>query len=243
MNTIVRVLAAASMWLFLLAPAQAQWVTFSINGVADYGRDDLNLFFGEPGEIVFLGGEAFTLSFTFDTADLHVSRTAPLFTDHVGDSVSLTGALSMNGKTYTWTTQSAFATVNLELEPEHNPSGFVRHGVWVDTLSGSQPTTGNLAIAARQELYDQSGTLLAGTGLNQEFAFTRMTNDTAPSYFEAKRFGPSPDITTWFTGIGASATWTVSPVPEPGQAGMLAAGLAVLALARRRRFSRSRSPP
>lgn len=55
MKTIVKAVLAACIGMLLLLPphAAAQWVTYSMSGVVEQGRDDLNLFFGEPGETVF----------------------------------------------------------------------------------------------------------------------------------------------------------------------------------------------
>lgn len=209
MATLIKVLAAASMWFILLAPTQAhaQWVTLSMTGITEYGRDDLNLFYGEPGEIIFLAGKPYTLSYTFDTADLRVSDSTPTSTDYSGGEVALTGALTMNGKTYTWTTRAASLYALLELEPEHNPYDSNRDGVYVSTTSPVLPTTGNLGVSSWQQLYALSDTLLAGTGLDQEFAFPGDAIHTSlTSSFEATMYRWGPSWSTWFAGWGTSAT-------------------------------------
>lgn len=236
MKPIVRALAAASVCAMLSNPAQAdaQRITLSMSGVVEQGRDDLNLFFGNPGEVVFLGGEAYTMSLTVDAADLNLIHSTPKFADYSGAGVALTGELTMNGKTLTWTTQAASSAVRLELEPEY-PSPGDRQGVSMSTTASSQPGTGNRYIAARHEVYTFFWPLLASTDLNQEITFPEFMRDAvASSHFEATGMGAVPNLTTWFDARATSATWTVSAVPEPEQYGMLAAGLLTLALARRK---------
>lgn len=236
MKPIVRALAAASVCAILSSPAQAdtQRITFSMSGVVEQGRDDLNLFFGNPGEVVFLGGEAYTMSLTLDTADLSPSTATPSFADYVGSSAALKGELTMNGKTLTWTTDEAFATLRLEAA-DASPGD--RQGVIMRTTASGQPGTGDRYIGAWHEAYTFFWPLLTSTDWNQEITFPdplRGGSSAATSHFEATGAGPQPNLTTWFDARATSATWTVSPVPEPGQYGMLAAGLVTLALVRRR---------
>ena len=239
MKPIVSALAAASACAVLLIPAQAtaQQITWSVSGVVDYGRDDLNLFFGTPGEVVFLGGERYTMSLTLDAADLDQISTTPTAASYAGGDVALTGALTMNGKTLTWTTQAASASVRMELEPEiHSPGG--RQGIDMRTTADRESGTGDRDIVAWNEAYTFFWPLLGSTDLNQEISFPEfMRNAVASSHFEATGMGMVQDLTTWFDGRITSATWTVSAVPEPGQMGMLAAGLICLALARRHHIS------
>jgi hypothetical protein len=236
MKPILKALAAASLCATLFAPpqAEAQQITLSVNGIVDYGRDDLNLFFGNPGDVVFLGGEAYTMSLTLDAADLvHIDAT-PKAASYAGTSVALTGALTMNGKTLNWTTEAAPASVRLELEQDPaSPGG--RQGLSMRTTAGRESGTGNRDLLASQEIYTFFWPLLGSTDLDQEISFPEfMRNAVASSHFEATGMGAVPNLTTWFDGRVTSATWTVSAVPEPGQLGMVAAGLVMLAAARRR---------
>lgn len=235
MKPIVRTLAAASICSALLSPAQAdaQQITLSMNGTVEWGRDDLNLFFGNPGDVVFLGGQAYTMSLTVDAADLDHTDATSRHASYAGDSVALTGALTMNGKTFTWTTEAAFASVRLELEQEYGPAG-ERQGVIMRSTASRQPGTANRDILAWNQIYTFFWPLLASTDLNQEITFPDYMRAAATSHFEATGMGAVPDLTTWFDGRVTSATWTVSAVPEPGQYAMLAAGLVSCALLRRR---------
>jgi hypothetical protein len=236
MKPIIKALAAASACTALLIPPQAaaQQITWSVNGIIDHGRDDLNLFFGSPGEVVFLGGQTYTMSLTLDAADFdQVDRTSTT-ASYAGTAIALTGTLTMNGKTFTWTTPAASSSARLE-RPDGPPPND-RHVLSLRTDAARQPGTGNKTVMAWNEVYAFSWPLLASTDLDQEVSFPEfMRSTTAWTHFSATGMGAVPDLTTWFDGRITSASWTVSAVPEPGQVGMLAAGLLGVALVRRRR--------
>ena len=236
MKPIIRALATVSVCTILSSPLQAgaQQISLSMSGVVDQGRDDLNLFFGSPGEVVFLSGQTYTMSLTVDAEDLDSIHSTSRFADYSGTSVALTGALTMNGKTLTWTTQASSSAVYLELAPEfHSPGN--RQALSMRTTASREPGTGERAIVARHEAVTFDWPLLASTNLDQEISFPEfMRGAVSASHFEATGMGAVPDLTTWFAGRTTSAAWTVSAVPEPGQVGMLFAGLLALALSRRR---------
>lgn len=234
MKPIIKAMATVSICAILATPAQAdaQQVTLSLSGVVEAGRDDLNLFFGNPGDVVFLSGETYTMSLTLDAADLDSIHSTSRFANYTGGSVAMTGALTMNGKTLTWTTQASSSGAYLELAPEFEP--YDRQSVRMQTTASREPGTGDRSIIAGHEVYTFLWPLLASTDLNQEISFPEfMRGAVARSRFEATGMGAVPDLTTWFEGRATSGTWTVSAVPEPGQYGMLAAGLLVLALSGR----------
>lgn len=235
MKTIVKAVLAACVAMLLLVPthAAAQWVTYSMSGIVEQGRDDLNLFFGEPGETVFLGGAAYAMSLTFDTADLPLGQATGGIADYAGANVTLSGALTMNGKTLDWTTDAATAAAHLERATDP-PSPAERQNLTLQTSASSLPGTGGRSISAAHEMTTFFWPLLASTELDQAIAFPPALRDAvAISRFAATAMGENPALTTWFDTRATSASWTVSAVPEPGPAGMLAAGVLTLVLLRR----------
>lgn len=237
MAPIIRILAAASICLSFLVPfpAHAQWVTFTMGGVVDHGRDDLNLFFGEPGEVVFFSGEPYVLSLTFDTADFRPLQSPPEQAGYWGGGATIAGALTMNDKTFRWNAEVWSASILLERVPEY-PRPSNRQGILMNTQTLRQEATGNRGILTSFEAYAYDWPLLDSLTLDQDITFPEFLQYVASTTsFEAIGRGPQIELVTWFRGMGRTASWTVSPVPEPGQLGMLAAGLAVLFFAGRRR--------
>jgi hypothetical protein len=229
MRPIVKALAAAGLCVVLSAPAQADSpvVTYTMSGVIDIGRDDLNLFL-EPSDYFFIHGLPFTLSLTVDTSAFRVSRETPTETSLSAntDRSTMKGEVTVDGKTFTWSSDAGSAGLWLE-----RPAGWAADqqrtvSMW---LSGQD---GIYHVRASNEIISFFDPVIGGTDFSQPYIFPpSLSGLPTGSTFEVKRNGN----TTWFDArfVGGVA-WTVSPVPEPHQYGMLAAGLAALAFVRRR---------
>jgi hypothetical protein len=255
MKTILRALAAASISAILAAPAQAQLpvVTMTMSGTIVSGRDDLSLFVENVGgwyDIDWsLDDLPFTMSFTIDPNTLDViessdSRTY-LYkegkrTTRLDTGAHYRGEVTVNGKTYAWNSQAGEGSVELIRgvgatgEPEDRiwiwGTGFDANGIWINAASLMVYSSGVRlldSVALEQDLIFPLAT--AGISANAQF-FVRASHDDLADYSTRFHSGQNP-----YTFRLTSATWHVSPVPEPGQYAMLAVGLCALVVARRRR--------
>ena len=227
MRPIVKSLAAAGLCVVLSAPARADFVTFTMTGVIDQGRDDLNLFL-EPSDWFFLSGLPFSLSLTVDTSAFRIDRDTPTETSLRAstDRSSMKGEATVNGKTFSWSSDAGSAGLWLERPAEWAAN---QQRTVSMALSGQD---NNLSVRARNEVISFFDPVLGGTDFSQPYIFPQSLSGLPTwSTFEVARSGN----TTWFDArfVGGVA-WTVSPVPEPHQYGMLAAGLVALAFVRRR---------
>jgi hypothetical protein len=201
-------------------------------GTIEYGRDDLNLFLA-PGAAPFIGGQPFSMSLTVDTGTLGVRQSTPAQTylGNLSDSAAVNGELTINGKTFTWTTDAGSAGVTLNRDDEQAPG---RQSVLMDMTARSAD---GLSVKAGQQFYSFFDPIIVSNDVPPAVVMrVRPGSTSATSSFEASGQGPNQqNLTTWFTASAiSSAAWTVSPVPEPSQYGMLAAGIGALVFMRRR---------
>ncbi|MFL6676486.1 MAG: PEP-CTERM sorting domain-containing protein [Massilia sp.] len=235
MKPLLRALAAASVCAILSAPAQADSpvITFTMAGAIDYGRDDMNLFLA-PDAGPFLGGLPFTLSLSVDSGTLATLSSSPTETHLGSESASVKGELTVNGKTFTWTTDAGSAGIGLNLG-----AGFPdRQEARIDTAASRAD---GLYVTASHEAYFFDP-VVTSTDIGQPIVFPqRLSGMALTSSFQVQGTGSQAWLSTWFTANQmTSAVWTVSPVPEPRQYGMLAAGLGAIAFMRRPALRRRR---
>lgn len=233
---------------FLLAfalPARADLpvVTFSTSGTIAEGADELNIFF-QPGQGFSLAGQRFTMSISVDAGTLPTLTASHEIThlsnDSVGAAATATGALTVNSRTYTWSINAAYATVFMARPGEG--LGSFPHSAFMGA-QGFNMANGYFTYASSQIVSEitpfmssvdiarnvvfNSG--LPGVDTDSYFSTTYYTGETWP--------GGPVIASTWFNTQNplSSATWTVSPVPEPGTYAMLLAGIVTIRLLRLRK--------
>ncbi|MDC8756943.1 PEP-CTERM sorting domain-containing protein [Janthinobacterium fluminis] len=224
--------------LALPAMAQAVVIEFGVSGIVTEGEDKLRLF-SDSGEAII--GKPYTMKFQLDIATLsdfgsqtgighgasNVGTLAP---------VSFLGEVTIGGRSFNWV-----------LDPDSHAYLYLGHketaimessgqygwrktyDVWSTIGLYADPSVGpyfnSLDFEQRIEFKD-----FVGRWGNS--AFFGLTS-TVPRFPDDE--GPYVGTTT-FAGTGTYALWQVRPVPEPGQVGMLLAGLALVAgVARRAR--------
>lgn len=236
MKPIVKALSVA---IFSIACAQADatLVTFKTTGTITHGDDYLNLF---PAHGVPLDGQQYSMSITVDTAALDTVAATDTDTHLRNDSFSASaqGEVTVNGSTWSWTMDAAKAGVFMARPMEWfgarpHFAGLTAFGTTADGLevyaaeglaSSVTPFMKSVDIA-RNVVFDPG---LPGVVSDGYFSVTRYTGEWHP--------GGPVTVSTYFSVDTpfSSAVWTASPVPEPGRYAMLAAGLGLLLLARRK---------
>ena len=240
MNTILRALAATGVATILAAPAQAEApvITFVSTGVIADGRDDRYMFL-EPGQAPWLAGLPYVLSLTIDTGTLETiaASETQTYLRNWGSTASVSAELRVNGKTFSWTIDNGNGEVGMnragEWFGERQDSAAVNvwggdmlDGVFVEAgnrvWSDVTPFMGSVDPAQNRSLPVE----LPGVESLTYFSATHWTGDPGPA---------GPTVSTTFGARISHGWWVASPVPEPGQYAMLAAGLCALAVAWRRR--------
>lgn len=246
-NKLIKAAAAAIVATAAL-PARADTVIFTTTGTIGAGVDELGLF-GVRG--AQLDGQAFSLSISIDLDGLvqHPSTWSGYGT--INEAIQdpsrptpVTGQVSVGGGNYAWTIDDALlARVTLATA---GASSMDRPDI--ASVNGYGVTNEGLRVSATNELHTSSKgnlTFVGDTRFDQQRSFDpAMTLMLSSSLFHAS-LGPGEGantsthtLITSFSSTGplSTATWSsVSPVPEPEQAWMLAAGVGLIGWGMRRR--------
>jgi hypothetical protein len=230
-------LASVLLGLSLANPAAAQTLTFTTSGVIEDGSDALSLFGAQPQS---LAGQAYTMSLSMDAAWLDQASWSVnhAYLENWERSAKISGELTVGGKVYTW--ESALADAQAGMSIPHPEFGDDAYAVTMSTWSGELAQT---RIYATSLLTSTTQAFVGDVELLADASFTAsLPLITSQSYFQASHLDALSGATslTWMRAAPvATAVWGVSSVPEPAQAGMLAAGLGLLVLARGRSGRRS----
>lgn len=223
---------AVLLGLGLANPAAAQVLSFTTSGVIEDGGDSVGLF----GTQQSLAGQAYTMTLTMDAQYLNAASWSVnhAYLENWDGTATIEGELTVGGQVYTW--ESALADAQAGMSIPHGGFGNDAYVVTMSTWSGALADT---RIYATSLLTSKTQAFVSDVELLGDADFSAsLPGITSQSYFQATQLDPVSGATslTWFRAAPvASAVWEVSPVPEPLHAGMLAAGLGVLAFARRRR--------
>jgi hypothetical protein len=240
MKPIVEALTVAGILAIVSSSAQADStvVTYTTTGTITYGQDQLHLFSDYRPS---LAGQQFSMSITVDTAALDTIAATDTETHlkNSTSSASARGELTVSGTTWSWTMDAANADVFMGRPMEW--FGARAHYAAVTALGNN--TADGLLVYAAEGLVSSVTPFMTSVDIARNVVFdTGLPGLDSRAYFEVTRYtgeshlGTPITVSTYFSVDGpfASAVWTASPVPEPGQYAMLVAGLGALVFARRK---------
>lgn len=222
-----KLLAMASAFALLSCPAHADplpIITLTSSGMITEGSDPATYFHVSDS----LVGQQFSMSLTIDPNTLPVVEISPDYSKHQNytDTAASRGELTINGHTYAWVNDQSSAAIFMRRPSDRG------HEASIDTYGIANDGMSIYASTDIRSLYNQ---FLTSTDISQNIVFDMhglyMLGETYVSVHPQD--GGGNGFVLRGTEL-ASVAWTVSPVPEPGEYAMLAAGLAVAGLARRR---------
>ena len=238
MKFIPQLLTLAGSLALMSSPAFADTlpiITITSSGKITEGNDYIN-YFHAGSDLV---GQQFSMSLTIDPNMLPVVTNTPDYSSYQNytDSAFSKGTLTINGITYSWTNDQSNVFAGMRMVYP----GYTRHSAGIDAYGIAND--GN-SVYASTNIWSDSNLFLKTTDITQNIVFPmggpRYLEVVGESYVSVH---PENSSTQGFVFRGteiATAQWSVSPVPEPGEYAMLAAGLAVAGLARRRSARRRR---
>lgn len=229
-------------------PAQAGTVSFSTSGTIASGIDELGLFGASGAQ---LAGQAFSLTISIDTEGLVPNPSTWDWVGSINEAIQdparptlVTGSVRVGEGSYAWTVDDALlARLTLAAAGPSYPRPDIA------SANGYGIAADGLRVSATSEVHTSvKGNLgvVHDTRFEQERSFPTDQNLVMSSSLFHASLAPGEGantgtgvLITSFTSAGTldAATWrhTVSPVPEPGQFGMLLAGAGLLGWRLRRR--------
>ncbi|WP_296945381.1 PEP-CTERM sorting domain-containing protein [uncultured Massilia sp.] len=225
MQHLPALLAVAGALAMPAGPAHSDtlpFVTFTSTGTITRGDDYID-YFHNGGVLI---GQQFTMSLTVDVSTLSLFPSNPdaVVYGNATDTAVSWGELTINGRTFSWANDQSSSYVI-----KRNPAD-AGHGASIDTWGIANDGISVYASTDIRSLYNR---FLPDRDITQPVVF-----DMGAPYMEGETYVSVNGGTQGFDFSAtrlASAAWTVSAVPEPGSYAMLAAGLAVAGLARRRK--------
>jgi hypothetical protein len=223
---IPHMLALAGSFAMLSCSAHADTlpiITITSTGTIAEGTDAANYFHAGTSLI----GQQFSMSLTIDPNTLPIVETGPersMYQNYTDTAVSW-GALTINGLSYSWRNdQSSSYVVKRNPADRGHEASIDAYGIANDGMS----------VYASTDIRSDYNRFLQSNDITQDVVFDMkglyMLGETYVSVHPVS--GDARGFVLRGTEL-ASAAWTVSPVPEPGEYAMLAAGLVLAGLARR----------
>lgn len=232
-------LLAAILAAAVAAPCAGQTTaTLTTSGTLSAGYDGIGLFVAPETS---LAGMQFTLSMTVDLTRMSDNRVGGenwVGNGGYGNPMLATGELTITGRTYSWLIDGGSATAGLSSN---------RNSVGMSTNGKNMLDANDIWMSEYIQPDANSPRFVFGTDFAQTIDFNSYT--LVPSYStglyfettmpyipcnECPGFSGPAVFSTYMEAVNPRAVWTASPIPEPATYGMLAAGLGVVGLARRR---------
>jgi hypothetical protein len=232
MKFIPQLLALAGSFALLASSAHADplpIITITSAGKITEGSDYIN-YFHAGSDLV---GQQFSMSLTIDPNQLPVVENTPGYSlyKNYTDTAFSKGELTINGYTYSWVNDQSSVTAGMRMVYP----GYTRHSAGIDAYGVAND---GMSVYGSTNIWSDKNLFLKSTDITQNIVFDMTGYPGIYTHGETYvSVHPVDWATQGFVMRGtdiATAAWTVSPVPEPGEYAMLAAGLAVAGLARRR---------
>lgn len=218
------IFAAVSVLGVSAGVAKAAVVTLTFAGTVTAGFDGFNEFNTGSSDLT---GWTYFQTLTFNTGDLNVIWQTPYSYTAGFDSkpIHALGSATINGKTFSWESDIAVAHLSLGTQVVHGGGDEFQMGADVNTSPSEH-------IQSAMYLNSAEVSFVGNADPGKSHLFDGDLSAFAPyAFFLNSANGQY----TYFTGDLSSVHYQVSEVPEPTQFAMLATGLGMIALVRRRK--------